>query len=270
MARDWKVASGLAVAEAVERLEWIDIAAETRDGLSIAWLGHACFLLRWKGISLVIDPVFRKWIGPFPRLLPLPRLEAIGRVDAVLVSHGHMDHLDERSIQKLETGQVLIPSKTAGFLGRELRGRCVGVELGQEFELGDLRVWVVPARHGGWRYPWQRGYFACGFVVSDGEKTVYATGDTAYGLHLGEIGKRWKIDTALLPIGAYAPQWFLKSRHLNPEEACLAASDLGAAEVIPFHFGTYRLSLEPMDEPMKRFAAEAARRDINWRLPVGL
>ncbi len=270
MAPDWKVASGLAVAEAAGRLEWVDLVAKPEEDLSIAWLGHACFLLRWKGVTLLVDPVFRKWIGPFPRLLPLPRVEEIGQVDAVFISHGHMDHLDEESIQKLGTSRIYIPSKTAGFLGRELRTRCVGVELGQEFEFGDLRISVVPARHGGWRYPWQRGYFACGFVISDGETTVYATGDTAYGPHLREIGKRWKIDTAFLPIGAYAPQWFLKSRHLNPEEACLAASELGAAEVIPFHFGTYRLSLEPMDEPMKRFAAEAERCGLNWRLPVGL
>ncbi len=270
MARGWELASGLSVAREEKRLHAVSLQESSSGDLQIVWLGHACFLLRWRGVSLLIDPVFRKWIGVFPRLLPLPRIEEIGFLDAVLVSHGHMDHLDEGSIRSVDPRRIVIPRKTAGFLGRDLRDRCEGVALDQGIELGPLRITVVRAAHGGWRYPWQRGYFACGFVISDGERTVYAAGDTAFGEHFGEIGCRWEVDTALLPIGAYSPQWFLQKRHLNPEEACRAAKDLRAREVMPFHFGTYRLSLEPQDEPLRRFAVAAREANLDWRVPLGL
>lgn len=259
----------MSLTEGDGRLEFLDIGANGDGELSIVWLGHASFLIRWYGLTIVVDPVFRKWLGLTPRMLPIPRLERLGKVDAAFVTHGHMDHLDNFGLRSVDPRVVFLPKKTAGFLDVSLRGRSRGLEMGEVFEIGPLTVTVVTARHGGWRYPWQRGYFACGYVVSDGEETVYVSGDTAYGEHFLEIGARWKIDMALLPIGAYAPQWFLQKRHLNPEEACRAAEDLGAKVVIPFHFGTYRLSLEALDEPMRRFIAAAESSGIVWRMPLG-
>ncbi|MBC2607117.1 MBL fold metallo-hydrolase [Pelagicoccus albus] len=267
MAKNWKVVSGV---EDMERLghaspiTWDDIEPEIPW---IAWLGHACFLIRWRGLSIVVDPVFKKWLGLMPRRLPIPDLSKLEGLDAALISHGHMDHLDSGTLRRLAPEKIFIPRKTIGFLSRDLKKCSRGLAMGDQFSIGGLTVDVVAAKHGGWRYPWQRGYVACGFVLSDGTRAVYVTGDSAYGPHFREVGLSRNIDVALLPIGAYSPQWFLQKRHMNPEEACQAACDLGAKEVIPFHFGTYRLSLETVREPADRFIEAAKGQPWRWRLP---
>lgn len=270
MARTWKEVSGLSLAEELGKAERVAWDAIDPEEPWIAWLGHACFLIRWQGASILIDPVFKRWIGLTPRRIPAPDLSKLGRADCVLLSHGHMDHLDRATVRALDPRKIVAPRKAIEFLGEGLRPRCEGVALGDSLQLGKVSVAVVEARHGGWRYPWQRGYIACGFVLSDGRRAVYAAGDTAYGPHFREIGERWKIDTALLPIGAYSPQWFLQKRHLNPEEACAAAKDLGAGRVVPFHFGSYRLSLEPLDEPLRRFIPASKRLGVDWSVPYWL
>lgn len=266
-AREWKAVSGFDIAERCGRGYRADERTLRAEEPWLAWLGHGSFALKWRGTTLVIDPVFRKRIGIFSRRVPVPNVSCIGKVDAALVSHAHMDHLDASSLARLQPRRILLPKRSEGFLSGSLRRRCEALECWQEVAVGALSVTATPARHGGWRYPWQKGYFACGFLVSDGRRSVYFTGDTAYGTHFEEIARRWKIDTAVLPIGAYDPQWFLGKRHLNPEEACRAALDLRAASVAPGHFGSYRLSLEPLNEPMRRFASEARRFGIDWRLP---
>lgn len=270
MAGKWKEVSGVSLAEEEGRAVRLNWEIENASEPWIAWLGHACFLIRWRGVAIVIDPVFNKWIGLIPRRVPVPDLGGLGRLDAALVSHGHMDHLNSGSLRGLDPRRIFIPAKTIGFLSSDLKERCEGVQVGAVLQVGEIEITVVEARHGGWRYPWQKGYIACGFVLSDGNRAIYAACDTAYGEHFQEIGRRWKVDQALLPVGAYSPQWFLQKLHLNPEEACLAAKDLGARRVIPFHFGSYRLSLEPLSEPLNRFSKAADENSLSWSLPYWL
>lgn len=272
--KKWLKCCGLDQVVATENLDFINAskleASESEP--TIVWLGHSCFCIYWKGVRLVIDPVFDRWIGPFSRRLPVPDRDWLIETDLVLLSHGHMDHLSNGSLHLVAGRKLILPLKTETFLSQSNRKRyeIIGMKLGESHKVGGLEVKVVYAEHGGWRYPWQSNYFACGFVISDGARTVYYAGDSAYGNHFSDIGDEFDIDEAILPIGAYDPRWFLKSRHMNPEEAVQAALDLKARSVVPCHFGTYRLSLESMDDPMNRFLREASRAGVEWNLLVGI
>ena len=224
----------------------------------IRWLGHSSYLIEWRDKVFLIDPVLSGHVSVAPRLCALPGDECLEGATAILVSHGHMDHLDNATLARVPPGDLYLPRKTERFLTPTVHARHKAhtFRKDESFPLGPLTVTVVPARHGGWRYPWQRGYFACGFIISDGETVLYYAGDTAWGPHFEEIGKRHQPAIAILPIGGYSPRWFLQSRHINPAEAAAAARLLGSRWVIPGHFGTYRVSLEPNAEPLDWFRKE--------------
>jgi L-ascorbate metabolism protein UlaG (beta-lactamase superfamily) len=228
----------------------------------VQWLGHSGYRLDWGGRVLMVDPVLARRVSVTPRLCELPPPRCLEGVTDLLISHAHMDHLDNATLERVASCDLHLPRRSERFLSARVRRRhrVHSFAPGAAFGLGGLQVSVVPARHGGWRYPWQRGHFACGFVVSDGHRVVYLAGDTAWGTHFAEIGQRFRPDTAILPIGGYAPRWFLRCRHLDPAEAAAAARALGARWVIPGHFGTYRVSLEPPDQPLEWFRREMASR----------
>ncbi len=234
----------------------------------ITWLGHACFLIRWKELNIILDPVFTKRIGPATRRFPIPDLSLLPDIDLAIVSHGHMDHLDNASLLQLKPKVILLPKKSDNFLSNKVKSqsKIVTIEEGTTFPIGTLNIQAHFAHHGGWRYQWNFGYKALSFTLSDGNQTLYFCGDSAYGPHFKTIGKEHNITTALLPIGAYSPRWFLKSRHMNPEEAIQAFRDLGATNMHPFHFGCYRVSLDPLHEPFTRFTNLAVIDDIPWQL----
>lgn len=228
----------------------------------IEWLGHSSYRLEWGGKVLLLDPVLSLRVSIAPRLMATPPADVLTGVDAILVSHAHMDHLDNATLARIPPCDLYLPRKSEGFLSRIARAwhRVRPFERDAVIEIGPLKVTVVPARHGGWRYPWQRGYFACGFVIREGNTSLYYAGDTAWGEHFESIRERFHPDIAILPIAGYSPRWFLKSRHLNPAEAVKAARILGSRLNIPGHFGTYRVSMEAMAEPLEWFRREQLNR----------
>jgi L-ascorbate metabolism protein UlaG (beta-lactamase superfamily) len=234
----------------------------------LEWLGHATLQVEWGGLSLLTDPVNSGRVKVAPRLFAEPVLIDSEPVDAILISHAHMDHLDNATLARLPSTRLYLPAGSERFLTDAVRARheVVPVQLWEPLRLGALEIIPVPAAHGGWRYPWQRGLFACGYVVRQGEASLYVAGDTAAGAPFAEIRSKYAPRYAVLPIGAYSPEWFLRCRHLNPEEALDVAAALGAEYVIPYHFGTFRLSLEPVDEPLRRFAQAALSREQKWFL----
>ena len=269
---DWKVVTGR------DRLN--DAGDAGRFSPLFPGAGEARSLVRWHGHAtvsvgegdslMVVDPVVSKRIQVVPRRFDGPALDPAQRCAAVFITHAHMDHLDNGTLERMPPTLIFLPKKSERFLSAAVRRQhqVRSVELGESIPAGDWEVVPVPARHGGWRFPWQRGYFACGYIFRRGDAVIYVAGDTATGDHFADIAKNYAPDVAVLPIGAYSPQCFLRSRHLNPEEAVKVAAILGVKWLVPYHFGTYRLSLEPMDEPLRRFAlcADAANRE--WYLPV--
>jgi N-acyl-phosphatidylethanolamine-hydrolysing phospholipase D len=239
---------------------------------ALTWIGHATFFFRVDGASFLTDPVFSERASPLsfagPRRLVPPGvpLDRLPRPDFALLSHDHYDHTDLPSVRALAARGVpfVAPRGLAGLV-REA-GAEVAAELAwwESAELAGLLVTCVPARHFSGRGLGDRNRrLWAGFVVEGRERRVYHAGDTALFDGFADIGRRLgPIDLAALPVGAYEPAAMMAPIHLNPEEAVEAALALGARQVVAMHFGTFDLSDEPLDEPPRRFLAEAARRGL--------
>jgi L-ascorbate metabolism protein UlaG (beta-lactamase superfamily) len=227
-----------------------------RGRVAVTFIGHSTFLIRTAGAIFITDPVFTTHAGPFGRLgprrvrPPAIALDDLPRVDVVLLSHNHYDHLQPGSMKAIG-GDVV----TTLGVGRHLQrgaGRIIELDWWHSAEVGGARVTAVPAQHFSARTPWDRNRTLwCGLVVEVDGATIYFAGDTGYMPQFAEIGDRFpQIDVALLPIGAYEPRWFMGPIHMNPDDAVRAHLDLGARASVGMHFGTFRLTDEGIDDPV--------------------
>jgi len=246
------------------------VPAEPAGGISVTYVGHATVLVRFDGVTILTDPVYSsRLILPKRLVAPGVRLENLPPLDVVLVSHGHMDHLDVPTHRRLpKSGTVAVVAKNLSDLVAGCGYRDV-VELGwgEEIAVDGLRVTALPVRHWGTRNLWpdERGY--TGFLVEHRDGTVFFPGDTAYFPGFRDYGRRYAIDVALLPIGAYSPPSFRRV-HMNPEDALAAAVDLGARHMVPIHWGTFVVSYEPIDEPVRWLLELALERGLTERVTV--
>jgi len=245
---------------------------------AVSWVGHATFVLRIGGLTVLTDPVWSRRIPAVaPRLCPAGvAWAALPPIDAVVISHNHYDHLDTPTVRRLPRDTpVLVPAKLGRWFRR--RGFTAVTELDwwESHQLGPVSCDFVPAHH------WSRRSLTdtCrtlwgGWVLSTTRHRIYFAGDTGYGHWFGEIGARYPgIDLSLLPVGAYEPRWFMRPMHLNPEEAVQACQDLAATRMATMHWGTFILSAEPVTEPPVRAAKawlEAGLpREHLWDLAIG-
>jgi len=161
----------------------------------------------------------------------------------------------------------VVPRHLRDLVGDLGYGRIVELEWWEELKLGELQITHVPARHWGARIvrDMHRGYG--GYVLSANGHSVYHAGDTAYFDGFCEIGRQLKPDIALLPIGAYQPASY-RAVHASPEDAIQAFVDLGARYMVPMHYGSFRLSQEPVEEPLQRLKVEGKRRGLEKRICV--
>lgn len=244
-----------------------EIPALQAGQVCLTWIGHASFLIQTPEHNVLVDPNWARWLKVIKRLKqPGMDLRDLPHVDLVLVTHAHFDHLDKRTLRAVAAEQPIAVPRHVGSLVARLGFERVH-ELGEweSFKHGHLRITLTPAKHWGARvlHDSHRGFG--GFLIESRGRTLFHCGDSAYFEGFAEIGRRAQVDIAMLPIGAYdAPS--CREVHMNPEEALRAFVELGARVMIPMHFGTFRLSYEPMEEPLARLLASARREGLEDRI----
>lgn len=253
--------------------DWIDNQPWPKPGpvaetaLSVSFIGHACFLIGIGGRWFITDPVYADRASPVPFAGP-KRVRAPGlsfddlpALDGILVSHNHYDHLDRASLRELNR-RFQAPVVTS--LGNSTLIRASGpqqvteLDWWQSHPVAGVAITYVPAQHFSARGLFDRNATLWGgFVLQAAGRTLYFCGDSGYCPHFREIGQRFPgIDLSLLPIGAYEPRWFMRTQHVNPEEAVQAHLDLGSRRSIGMHFGTFAgLTDEGIDDPVIALAA---------------
>lgn len=241
-------------------------------GAKVHWLGHSGFLIRWSGVTLLLDPNLQERVTFSARYIAPPLQVYTNTIDAACISHAHFDHMSPATLGRFaHIGQVIVPDGSQTYLDDALPGETVrhGLEIGESVGVGPLTITAVAARHNGCRYhPWRSRYKAAGYVVSDGTNTLYYSGDTGYQPEANDVIRRtYHPDTAILPIGCYAPRFPFRIHHMDPREAALAARALGVSRFIPCHFGTYRLTLDEPSRALRRFAGVAVMMNLNWSMP---
>lgn len=238
----------------------------------LTYAGHSTVLVELDGVRLLTDPVLRERIGLLRRLVPVPPPETTARLDAVLVSHAHWDHLDVPSLARLDRGTLLVvPRGTAGIVAGLGFDRVVELTPGERTAVGPVTVTATPAAHAGSRPPRWRAV-ALGYLV-EGSQRVYFAGDT--DLFDGMAAIADGVDVALLPISGWGPT--LGRGHLDPERAARAAALVGARHVVPIHWGSIALAgteglatrRASAPDDLARAAAELAPRAVVHRVEPG-
>ena len=228
--------------------------------VALTFVNHSTFLLQTSAAAMLTDPVWSDRASPLPFAGPR-RVHAPGvpfdrlpRIDIVLVSHNHYDHMDLHTLRRLDTRdrpRFVTGAGNGGFLRARGLSRVDELTWWQSIDLGAVRLTMGPAQHFSARTPFDRNRTLWGSFVLEGDfPRVFFAADTGYARHFEEVRARFgAIDLALLPIGAYQPRWFMRPAHMNPADAVQAHLDLHARMSIAMHFGTFRLTDEARDDP---------------------
>jgi L-ascorbate metabolism protein UlaG (beta-lactamase superfamily) len=246
-----------------------DFPELTSEQICLTWIGHASFLIGWRGLNILVDPLWSLWLKVIKRLrrpgLPLRYLPAI---DLVLVTHAHFDHLDRKTLRRISSFQPIIVPSGVGNLVQDLGfNRVHELDPWQTLKIEDIAVTLTPCHHWGARvlHDNHRGFG--GFHLQLGGRTIFHCGDSAYFPGFAEIGQRLQTEIALLPIGAYDPPT-RREVHMNPEQAIRAFTELNARIMVPMHYGSFRLSFEPPEEPLRWLRAAIQRHHIEEKVVV--
>jgi L-ascorbate metabolism protein UlaG (beta-lactamase superfamily) len=248
------------------------------DGIQVAMVGHATALIQAAGLNILTDPVWSERASPLrfagPKRVTAPGIafEQLPTIDAVLLSHNHYDHLDLDTLKRLHARDaplIVTPLGNDAILHRHIPDlRVASGDWGDRFALPDgADVHIVPASHWSSRTPSDRRMALWGgFMLRTRAGLVYFAGDTGYGS--GRIFRDMRAlygapDLALIPIGAYAPEWFMSAQHCNPEQAVQILLDLEARHALGIHWGTFQLTDEPREQPAERLKAALAERGLD-------
>lgn len=253
------------------------VPARKVDGLAVTHVGHASFLVQACGRNLLVDPVWSErvspvgWAGPRRANAPGIAFDALPPIDAVLLTHCHYDHLDTATLKRLwerHRPRILAPLGNDRVVGRTAPGVPVETfDWHRSVALGDgMAVTLHPANHWSARGLGDRNMALwCGFFIATPGAGIYLAGDTGYGdgrVFRDVQARHGRPDLAILPIGAYAPRWFMKNQHVDPAEAVRIMLDCGARQALGVHWGTFQLTDEARLAPVEALAAELRRRGM--------
>jgi L-ascorbate metabolism protein UlaG (beta-lactamase superfamily) len=234
--------------------------------LVVTMVGHATVLVQTRGLNILTDPIWAERASPFefagPKRVTAPGVDfdRLPRIDLVVVSHGHWDHLDVPTLKRLwarDRPLILVPLGHGRLLaenGIEARE----LDWGEEATVGTVTAVAEPVYH--WTSRWftdrNRALWA-GWSLLTPDGTLYFAGDTGYGdgAAFRAVQRHGPVRLALLPVGAYEPRWFMAAQHMNPAEAVKAMRDLGAERAIGIHWGTFQLTDEAWGAPLAALAA---------------
>lgn len=256
---------------------------------AVTWIGHATVMAQLAGLTLLTDPIFSMraspstLIGPKRHQPPGVALPELPRVDLVLVSHNHYDHLDGASVDSLNRQPggpplFVVPLGLKPWLAARGIRHAVELDWWQGHRIaapaGEVEVMLVPAQHWSARGINDRmSTLWGGFAVFAGHCHLFYAGDTGYSRDFNDMRAHFAerqspaqgggFDMALLPIGSYEPRWFMASQHVNVDEALKIHVDLGAKRSLGVHWGTFELTDEPLDEPPRVLAEERRARGLS-------
>lgn len=242
---------------------WQPATLNTREEDGVWWLGHASLLLRLNEKYILTDPVFSRRASPVSfagpvRKTPTPvTVAALPPLDALVISHNHYDHLDSATIRQLLRRFPLLTFFVPPGLGNWCRRRgaknVIELDWWQSYVFEGVVFTAVPAQHWSMRNLWDRNRALwCGWVFEGQRQRFWFSGDTGYSPTLLTIAQRLgKLDTIALPIGAYAPRWFMSVNHMDPQSAVELWQQLGMPRAIPIHWGVFELADESLDEPVR-------------------
>jgi L-ascorbate metabolism protein UlaG (beta-lactamase superfamily) len=234
--------------------------------LRVTLVNHSTVLIQQRGVNILTDPIWSKrtspfsWIGPARRREPGVRWEDLPRIDIVLLSHNHYDHLDLPTLRKLAGRgplEFVVPLGVGALLRSNHIGPVHELDWGDSVELFETGIHSVPAFHFSARGLFDRNRTLwCGYAIESAAGLTYFAGDTGFGGHFEEIRQRFGAPRlALLPIGAYDPRWFMSPIHMGPDDAVRAHKILGAETSIATHHGTFQLADEGIDTPKRQLMA---------------
>ncbi len=228
---------------------------------NITFINHATFLIQYQDLNVLTDPIYAdraspvRFAGPKRVRAPGVTIESLPKIDVVIISHNHYDHLDLETLKNLEDKfqpLILVPLGDEKLLLHEGLKNVKALDWWEEERMNDIRFIFTPSQHWSARGLWDKNDCLWGsFMIDSGVQRIYFGGDTGYGGHFVDIKNRLGApDVALLPIGAYKPRWFMKFHHMDPDEAVKAHVDLSAKQSIAMHFGTFQMADEGLNDPV--------------------
>ncbi len=234
---------------------------ETKKGV-VTFINHASFLVQLPGVNVLTDPIYSeraspvKFAGPKRVRAPGIEFELLPPIDVVVISHNHYDHLDLETLQRLDGKYhplFLVPLGDEKLLKNAGIQNVKELDWWDEVQVKDLKITFAPSQHWSARGLFDKCESLWGsFMLDHNGSKIYFAGDTGYGNHFSKIHERIGAPLlSLLPIGAYEPRWFMRAFHMNPEEALKAHEDLGSFLSFGMHMGTFQLTDEAYDRPVK-------------------